>query len=139
MLFNGKYYNKPGHLGMTRAELKEALQGGGGGGYDPDEPNKLMIVLTPVELMTILSGTSVSKQATFYDKAKFQPYMTVAVSSEPVTTTIFYATSYDDDVNAASRAFVTASYVSETNKTYIISAIRTDADTGTFSLIAAEL
>lgn len=30
MLFNGKYYNKPGHLGMTRAELKEALQGGGG-------------------------------------------------------------------------------------------------------------
>ena len=32
MLFNGKYYNKPGHLGMTRAELKEALAGGGGGG-----------------------------------------------------------------------------------------------------------
>lgn len=30
MLFNGKYYNKPGHLGMTRAELKEALAGGGG-------------------------------------------------------------------------------------------------------------
>lgn len=30
MLFNGKYYNKPGHLGMTRTELKEALQGGGG-------------------------------------------------------------------------------------------------------------
>ena len=29
MLFNGKYYNKPGHLGMTRTELKEALQGGG--------------------------------------------------------------------------------------------------------------
>lgn len=27
MLFNGKYYNKPGHLGMTRAELKEALAG----------------------------------------------------------------------------------------------------------------
>ena len=29
MLFNGKYYNKPGHLGMTRQELKEALAGGG--------------------------------------------------------------------------------------------------------------
>lgn len=29
MLFNGKYYNKPGHLGMTRDELKEALAGGG--------------------------------------------------------------------------------------------------------------
>ena len=27
MLFNGKYYNKPGHLGMTRQELKEAIQG----------------------------------------------------------------------------------------------------------------
>lgn len=26
MLFNGKYYNKPGHLGMTRAELKAALE-----------------------------------------------------------------------------------------------------------------
>lgn len=26
MLFNGKYYNKPGHLGMTREELKEALE-----------------------------------------------------------------------------------------------------------------
>lgn len=32
MLFNGKYYNKPGHLGMTRQQLKEALAGGGGGG-----------------------------------------------------------------------------------------------------------
>lgn len=31
MLFNGKYYNKPGHLGMTTEELKEALAGGGGG------------------------------------------------------------------------------------------------------------
>lgn len=30
MLFNGKYYNKPGHLGMTRQQLKEALAGGGG-------------------------------------------------------------------------------------------------------------
>ena len=29
MLFNGKYYNKPGHLGMTTEELKEALAGGG--------------------------------------------------------------------------------------------------------------
>ena len=28
MLFNGKYYNKPGHLGMTRQQLKEALDGG---------------------------------------------------------------------------------------------------------------
>lgn len=26
MLFNGKYYNKPGHLGMTRQQLKEKLQ-----------------------------------------------------------------------------------------------------------------
>lgn len=26
MLFNGKFWNKPGHLGMTRAELKDALQ-----------------------------------------------------------------------------------------------------------------
>ena len=26
MLFNGKYYNKPGHLGMTTEELKEALK-----------------------------------------------------------------------------------------------------------------
>lgn len=26
MLFNGKYYNKPGHLGMTRDELKKALR-----------------------------------------------------------------------------------------------------------------
>lgn len=25
MLFNGKYYNKPGHLGMTRQQLKDAL------------------------------------------------------------------------------------------------------------------
>lgn len=32
MLFNGKYYNKPGHLGMTRAELLEKLNGGGDGG-----------------------------------------------------------------------------------------------------------
>lgn len=32
MLFNGKYYNKPGHLGMTRQQLIEALAGGGGGG-----------------------------------------------------------------------------------------------------------
>ena len=31
MLFNGKYYNKPGHLGLTRQQLKEALEGGGGG------------------------------------------------------------------------------------------------------------
>ena len=31
MLFNGKYYNKPGHLGMTTEDLKKALQGGGGG------------------------------------------------------------------------------------------------------------
>ena len=27
MLFNGKYYNKPGHLGMSRAELLEKLNG----------------------------------------------------------------------------------------------------------------
>lgn len=26
MLFNGKYYNKPGHLGMTTEELKAALE-----------------------------------------------------------------------------------------------------------------
>ena len=26
MLFNGKYYNKPGHLGMTRQQLKDALK-----------------------------------------------------------------------------------------------------------------
>lgn len=36
MLFNGKYYNKPGHLGMTRQQLKDALAGGGGGGGIPD-------------------------------------------------------------------------------------------------------
>ena len=28
MNFNGKFWHKPGHLGMTRAELKEALAGG---------------------------------------------------------------------------------------------------------------
>lgn len=27
MLFNGKYYNKPGHLGMTRQQLLEKLNG----------------------------------------------------------------------------------------------------------------
>lgn len=26
MLFNGKFWNKPGHLGMTRQQLKEALK-----------------------------------------------------------------------------------------------------------------
>ena len=26
MLFNGKFWNKPGHLGMTRQQLKEALE-----------------------------------------------------------------------------------------------------------------
>ena len=54
MLFNGKYYNKPGHLGMTRQQLKEALEGGGGGQFvihleeyypDPDDPT-LSIVKT---------------------------------------------------------------------------------------------
>lgn len=29
MLFNGKYYNKPGHLGMTTEEVKAALAGAG--------------------------------------------------------------------------------------------------------------
>ena len=32
MNFNGRFYNKPGHLGMTRQQLKDALAGGGGGG-----------------------------------------------------------------------------------------------------------
>lgn len=32
MNFNGKYWHKPGHLGMTRAELLEKLNGEGGGG-----------------------------------------------------------------------------------------------------------
>lgn len=43
--FNGKFYNKSGHLGMTTAQVKEALAGGGGGSpfyyinlsYDEDD------------------------------------------------------------------------------------------------------
>ena len=30
MNFNGKFWHKPGHLGMTTAQVKEALAGGGG-------------------------------------------------------------------------------------------------------------
>ena len=54
MLFNGKYYNKPGHLGMTTEELKEALQGGGGGGVlpeiDPADEGKILVVASDGKL-----------------------------------------------------------------------------------------
>ena len=50
MLFNGKYYNKPGHLGMTRAELLEKLNGGGGSPIDP-----ITIVIPASDLPTITS------------------------------------------------------------------------------------
>lgn len=139
MNFNGKFWHKPGHLGMTTAQVKEALQGGGGGGgYDPNEPGKLMIVLTPLELMAILGGTPASKNATFYDRNKFQPYMTIGVSSDPVVDIILYATSYDD-LNSGSKTFITGSYVDATDKTYFITAVCTDFDAGTFTLKAIEL
>lgn len=55
MLFNGKYYNKPGHLGMTRAELLEALQGGGGG------IETVTVELTADEALSIYQGNNVIK------------------------------------------------------------------------------
>jgi hypothetical protein len=52
MNFNGKYWHKPGHLGMTTAQLKEALAGGGGGGT-PIDP--ITIVIPASDLPTITS------------------------------------------------------------------------------------
>lgn len=126
--------------GYSRETVEEALAGGGGGGgYDPNEPDKLMIILSPVELMTILGGTATTKQANFYDKTKFQPYMTVAVTTDPATEIILYATSYVDDETARSITFVTGSYLDATNKTYFITATCTDADTASFSIKAIDL
>ena len=36
MNFNGKFWHKPGHLGMTRAELLEKLNNAGGGNANID-------------------------------------------------------------------------------------------------------
>ena len=55
MLFNGKYYNKPGHLGMTRAELKGALEKAEKSGIDiTAAPN---ITLDASDATSLLSGT----------------------------------------------------------------------------------
>lgn len=53
MLFNGKYYNKPGHLGMTRQQLKEALDGGG--------IKTVIVELTAEEALTIYQDGTVTK------------------------------------------------------------------------------
>lgn len=139
MNFNGRFYNKPGHLGMTRAELKEALQGGGGG-YDPDEVSKLTVVLSPADMLSLLGGTAVTATAVNYDKTKFQPYMTVIVTSEPDPAhSIFYAVAFDDSNNARSKVFASGLYVDLTSKTYFVSATLNDPDAGTFTFNAAEL
>ena len=48
MNFNGKFWHKAGHLGMTTAQVKEALQGGGGGGALPEitsaDEGKILVV-----------------------------------------------------------------------------------------------
>lgn len=143
MLFNGKYYNKPGHLGMTRAELKEALQGGGGGGYDPDEDNKLSVIFSPVEVASLLSGTAVTKQAAFYNPDKFQQYMTLVVSGTPVTNTILNATVYmpaAPGITEQTVIFSATYYYAAASKAYCITAtLQNVEEVGTFEFTANEI
>ena len=55
MLFNGKYYNKPGHLGMTKAELKGALEKAEKSGIDITAAAN--ITLDVSDATSLLSGT----------------------------------------------------------------------------------
>lgn len=63
MNFNGKYWHKAGHLGMTTAQVKEALAGGGGGGI-----KTVTVELTADEALSIYQGSSVTKSIEITDQ-----------------------------------------------------------------------
>lgn len=58
MLFNGKYYNKPGHLGMTRAKLKEALKKSEND-VQPDL-NKPLLDISLADIASLIGGNTLT-------------------------------------------------------------------------------
>lgn len=58
MFFNGRFYNKPGHLGMTRQQLKEALKSGGNNFIDIKEIAPTMFSDIETALAAALSSPS---------------------------------------------------------------------------------
>lgn len=142
MLFNGKYYNKPGHLGMTRAELKEALQGGGGGGYDPDAENKPVAAMTSAEFASMLGGTKISLPVLNYTDTKFLAYMTLGVDLG--TPIILYAVSYaiasgDDGSYYYTNLFSNTFYNVLASGAYCITATLEDAENRVFGFTATPI
>lgn len=140
MNFNGKYWHKPGHLGMTTAQVKEALQGGGGG-YDPDEENKPVAAMTSAEFASMLGGTTITVPVLNYTDTKFLPYMTLGIDLG--TPIILYASVYrpkiSEEDNDYSTVFSNTFYNALASKAYCITATLANAEDRTFAFTATEL
>lgn len=149
MLFNGKYYNKPGHLGMTRAELKEALDAlptpeagdagkavvvnadadgyelsEAGGGVNPD--NAPYINLTIAEYATLTNNGVISKQLSGYTAGTYPELIVINVENG---TMLFYlrpvAGYFDDDTLIISH-YAASMYSVDASKYVILTYIGDD-------------
>lgn len=81
MLFNGKYYNKPGHLGMTRAELKEALQGGGGSDFSSIRGKFIDIIVTGGVITSVTANGVSITPSDFFTTPYIDILLTLSVVS----------------------------------------------------------
>ena len=102
MLFNGKYYNKPGHLGMTRAELLEKLNNGGSINFVDFEYNsieELFISVKPADdvLADVKNGTLFCR---FKDEDAYGFGMILTVDGSSVTFFGPDCANYDFDTTA---------------------------------------
>lgn len=138
MNFNGRYWHKPGHLGMTTAQVKEALQGGGG--YNPLTENKTYTVLTAIEFGSLLAGTAVTKEIAHYSAEQFIPYLTVGIP-ELSNNIILYAFSYvfTPYEKYYTSAFTNTFYNSQASQTYCITATLSDTETSEFIITATAI
>lgn len=97
MLFNGKYYNKPGHLGMTTKDVKEALAGGASAASTGAGANRNNIVITipDADATAILSGVTKTYQVSeegfvLHNTTDINTYPeSVSVQIPGITITIF--------------------------------------------------
>ena len=150
MLFNGKYYNKPGHLGMTRAELKKAVKAlptpeagdagkavvvnadadgyelgtAGGGGVNPD--NAPYINLTIAEYTTLTNDGVISKQLSGYTAGTYSELIVINVESG---TMLFYLrpiAGYFDDGTLIISHYAAGMYSADASKYMIFTYIADD-------------
>lgn len=152
MNFNGKFWHKPGHLGMTTDEVKKALQAlptpeagdagkavlvnadadgyelgsAGGGGINPD--NAPYINLSSAELNTLMTNGVIQKQLSGYTAGTYSELIVINVENG---VTFFYlrpVSGYFDDDTMIISHYGAGMYSSDASKYLIFTYVADDEE-----------